>query len=153
MSVRGANGPGSISCRMPEDLRVWLKERKPSSLEQAIELADDYALARGIVLLGTDTYDGSSQLRDEEERGKEDGHGTGEVTRILQEEEAVTEEAPDETELLQSETALENTTEWQEEGEVLPDRAIGETVMEQHTILDADPAKVFSSNSDHVRSD
>ena len=31
-----------------EDLRVWLKERKPGSFEQAIELADDYALARGI---------------------------------------------------------------------------------------------------------
>ena len=32
---------------VPEDLKVWLKERKPGSLEQAIELADDYALARG----------------------------------------------------------------------------------------------------------
>ena len=33
---------------VPEDLRVWLKERKPGSLEQAIKLADDCALARGI---------------------------------------------------------------------------------------------------------
>ena len=32
---------------MPEDLRVWLKERKPESLRQAMELADDYALAQG----------------------------------------------------------------------------------------------------------
>ena len=34
--------------RVPENMRVWLKERKPGSLKQAIELADDYALARGI---------------------------------------------------------------------------------------------------------
>ena len=32
---------------VPEDLRVWLKERKPESLQQAVELADDYTLARG----------------------------------------------------------------------------------------------------------
>ena len=31
----------------PEELRVWLKERKPESLKQATELADDYTLARG----------------------------------------------------------------------------------------------------------
>lgn len=31
----------------PEELRVWLKERKPQSLQQAQELADDYTLARG----------------------------------------------------------------------------------------------------------
>ena len=30
----------------PEELRVWVKERKPESLRQAVELADDYALAR-----------------------------------------------------------------------------------------------------------
>ena len=30
-----------------EDLRVWLKERRPGSLQQAMKLADDYALARG----------------------------------------------------------------------------------------------------------
>ena len=30
---------------VPEDLRVWLKERKLGSFEQAIQLADDYALA------------------------------------------------------------------------------------------------------------
>ena len=32
---------------VPEDLRVWLKERKPESLQQAVELANDYTLARG----------------------------------------------------------------------------------------------------------
>ena len=32
---------------VPEDLRVWLKERKPESLQRAMELADDYTLARG----------------------------------------------------------------------------------------------------------
>ena len=32
---------------VPEDLRVWLKERKPESLRQAMELADNYTLARG----------------------------------------------------------------------------------------------------------
>ena len=32
---------------VPEDLRVWLKERRPGSLQQAMKLADDYALARG----------------------------------------------------------------------------------------------------------
>ena len=31
---------------VPEDLRVWLKERKPESQEKAAELADDYVLAR-----------------------------------------------------------------------------------------------------------
>ena len=31
----------------PEDLRIWLKERKPQFLQQAEELADDYTLARG----------------------------------------------------------------------------------------------------------
>ena len=31
---------------VPEELRVWLKERKPESLKQAAELADDYSLAR-----------------------------------------------------------------------------------------------------------
>ena len=31
---------------VPEDLRVWLKERRPGSLQQAMKLADDYALAR-----------------------------------------------------------------------------------------------------------
>ena len=31
----------------PEDLRIWLKERKLQSLQQAEELADDYTLARG----------------------------------------------------------------------------------------------------------
>ena len=31
---------------VPEDLRVWLKERKPTSLDKAAELADDYVLAR-----------------------------------------------------------------------------------------------------------
>ena len=114
-------------------------------------------MPKKIVLFGTDIYDGSCQLRDDQEhRGKEDGHGIGEVTSILQEEEAVTKEAPDESEedeLPQSKTALQNTTEWQQEGEVLPHGAIGETVMEQHTIMDADPARVFCSNSDHARSD
>ena len=33
---------------VPDDFRVWFKERKLGSLEQANELADDYALARGI---------------------------------------------------------------------------------------------------------
>ena len=33
---------------VPEDLRVWLTERKPKSLQQAIELADDYTLAREV---------------------------------------------------------------------------------------------------------
>ena len=32
---------------MPEDLRVWLKERRPESFRQAMELADDCALPRG----------------------------------------------------------------------------------------------------------
>ena len=31
---------------VPEDLRIWLRERKPTSLRQAATLADDYALAR-----------------------------------------------------------------------------------------------------------
>ena len=31
---------------VPEDLRVWLRERKPESLAQAAELADDFVLAR-----------------------------------------------------------------------------------------------------------
>ena len=31
---------------LPEDLRIWLRERKPTSLRQAATLADDYALAR-----------------------------------------------------------------------------------------------------------
>jgi len=31
---------------VPEDLRIWLRERKPTSLQQAATLADDYALAR-----------------------------------------------------------------------------------------------------------
>ena len=31
---------------VPEDLRIWLRERKPASLRQAATLADDYALAR-----------------------------------------------------------------------------------------------------------
>lgn len=31
---------------VPEDLRVWLKERKPESQRKAAELADDYVLAR-----------------------------------------------------------------------------------------------------------
>ena len=30
---------------VPEELRVWLKERRPGSLQQAMKLADDYALA------------------------------------------------------------------------------------------------------------
>ena len=30
---------------VPEDLRIWLRERKPNSLRQAAALADDYALA------------------------------------------------------------------------------------------------------------
>ena len=30
---------------VPEDLRIWLQERKPESLRQAASLADDYALA------------------------------------------------------------------------------------------------------------
>jgi predicted aspartyl protease len=34
-------------CGAPEELRVWLKERKPESLQKAVQLADDYALARG----------------------------------------------------------------------------------------------------------
>ena len=32
---------------VPEDLQVWLKERRPESLQQAMKLADDYALAHG----------------------------------------------------------------------------------------------------------
>ena len=31
---------------VPEDLRIWLRERKPESLRRAASLADDYALAR-----------------------------------------------------------------------------------------------------------
>ena len=31
---------------LPDDLRIWLRERKPTSLCQAATLADDYALAR-----------------------------------------------------------------------------------------------------------
>ena len=31
---------------VPEDLRIWLRERKPNSLRQAAALADDYTLAR-----------------------------------------------------------------------------------------------------------
>ena len=31
---------------VPEDLRIWLRERKPTSLCQAVTLADDHALAR-----------------------------------------------------------------------------------------------------------
>ena len=31
---------------LPEDLRIWLRERKPTSLWQAATLADHYALAR-----------------------------------------------------------------------------------------------------------
>ena len=31
---------------VPEDLQIWLRERKPTSLRQAATLADDYALAR-----------------------------------------------------------------------------------------------------------
>lgn len=31
---------------VPEDLRIWLRERKPTSLRQAATLADDHALAR-----------------------------------------------------------------------------------------------------------
>ena len=31
---------------VPEDLQIWLRERKPESLRQAAALADDYALAR-----------------------------------------------------------------------------------------------------------
>ena len=31
---------------VPEDLRIWLRERKPESLRQTASLADDYALAR-----------------------------------------------------------------------------------------------------------
>ena len=31
---------------VPEDLQIWLRERKPTSLCQAATLADDYALAR-----------------------------------------------------------------------------------------------------------
>ena len=31
---------------VPEDLRIWLRERKPTSLHQAATLADDHALAR-----------------------------------------------------------------------------------------------------------
>ena len=30
---------------VPEDLRIWVRERKPESLCQAASLADDYALA------------------------------------------------------------------------------------------------------------
>ena len=30
---------------VPEDLRIWLRERKPESLRRAVSLADDYALA------------------------------------------------------------------------------------------------------------
>ena len=31
---------------VPDDLRVWLRERKPESLHKAATLADDYVLAR-----------------------------------------------------------------------------------------------------------
>ena len=31
---------------VPENLRIWLRETKPTSLRQATTLADDYALAR-----------------------------------------------------------------------------------------------------------
>ena len=31
---------------VPEDLRIWLRVRKPESLRQAAFLADDFALAR-----------------------------------------------------------------------------------------------------------
>ena len=31
---------------VPEDLQIWLRERKPTSLRQAATLADDHALAR-----------------------------------------------------------------------------------------------------------
>ena len=31
---------------VPDDLRIWLRERKPESLQQAATLADDYMLAR-----------------------------------------------------------------------------------------------------------
>ena len=31
---------------VPDDLQIWLRERKPESLHQAATLADDYMLAR-----------------------------------------------------------------------------------------------------------
>jgi len=31
---------------VPEDLRIWLREKKPTSIRQAAGLTDDYALAR-----------------------------------------------------------------------------------------------------------
>ena len=38
---------GQFLYGVPEDLQVWLKERRPGSLQQAMKLADDYALAHG----------------------------------------------------------------------------------------------------------
>lgn len=43
----GTYGAGPVPHRVLEDLRVWLKERKPESLQQGMELADDYTLAQG----------------------------------------------------------------------------------------------------------
>lgn len=31
---------------VPQDLAVWLRERKPQSVQQLADLADDYSLAR-----------------------------------------------------------------------------------------------------------
>ena len=31
--------------RVPEDLQIWLHKRKPTSLHQAVTLANDHALA------------------------------------------------------------------------------------------------------------
>ena len=47
---------------VPEELRVWLKERKPESLKQAAELADDYSLARSRSTLQRPMQTGAAKL-------------------------------------------------------------------------------------------
>lgn len=47
---------------VPEDLRVWLKERKPESLQQAMELADDYGRRSGKRKPAVESAQSSSQV-------------------------------------------------------------------------------------------
>ena len=46
MTVREAIIAEQVLMGVPEEMAVWLKERKPKSLEELGKLADDFALAR-----------------------------------------------------------------------------------------------------------
>ena len=75
----GDYGAVALVYSLPEDIRVWVKERKPKTTVEAGELADDYAQAR------KSNVKGAQQLKNKREERQTQPlrcHSCGKVEHI-----------------------------------------------------------------------